>query len=51
MLIHFCHSYDRGTEEVDSNSIQSIPYLVNIAASPEPRVLICMQAKLLYCFF
>ena len=49
MLIRFCHSYDRSTEVVD---IQSILYLVTIAwmtASPEPRVLICMQAKLLYC--
>ena len=53
MLVRFCHSYDRGTEAVDS--IQSIVelyriWLITIAwttASPEPRVLICMQAKLL----
>ena len=46
-------SCDQGTEAVDS--IQSIVelyriWLITIAwttASPEPRVLICMQAKLL----
>ena len=54
MLVRgFCHSYDQGTEAVDS--IQSIVELYRIwlititwtTASPEPRVLICMQAKLL----
>ena len=49
MLICFCHSYDQGTEVVDSYSIQPIPYL-GMTASPELRVLICMQAKLLLFF-
>ena len=57
MLVRFYYSYDRGTEAVDS--IQSIVELYRFLLllperqllSPEPRVLICVQAKLLYCFY